>query len=48
MAGALSGVGLLPFDPDDFHRVIKEQFPPEKAAINMKAFDIGYQMTQPK
>lgn len=48
MAGALSGVGLLPFDPDDFQRVIKEQFPPEKAAINMKAFDIGYQMTQPK
>lgn len=45
MTGALSGSGALPLEPDDFKRVITEQFSPEKASLNMKAFDIGYQMT---
>lgn len=48
MAGALSGTGVLPFEQADFKAIIQEQFPPEKAAVNIKAFDIGYHMTQSK
>lgn len=46
MIGAVSGTGILPFDKDDFKEVIADFIPPDKVAMNIKAFEIGEKMVQ--
>jgi indolepyruvate ferredoxin oxidoreductase beta subunit len=46
MIGAVSGTGVLPFDKDDFKEVISDFIPPDKVAMNVKAFEIGEKMVQ--
>jgi indolepyruvate ferredoxin oxidoreductase beta subunit len=46
MIGAVSGTGILPFDKDDFKEVISDFIPPDKVAMNVKAFEIGEKMVQ--
>ncbi len=41
MAGALSATKDLPLEREDFKSIISEQFSPDKAEVNLKAFDIG-------
>lgn len=41
MIGALSEIGELGLDREDFKEVILERLPEEKLTINLKAFDIG-------
>ncbi len=41
MIGALSRIGELPLDREDFSEVIDRSMPPEKQGLNLKAFDIG-------
>ena len=45
MAGALSATGDLPLARSDFESIVSEQFSPDKAETNLKAFDIGYNCT---
>jgi indolepyruvate ferredoxin oxidoreductase beta subunit len=44
MTGALSAVGDLPIDRDDFTAVISRSLPSEKMADNLKAFALGVEM----
>jgi indolepyruvate ferredoxin oxidoreductase beta subunit len=44
MLGALSGVGVLPLDREDFKEVILGSIPQDKLDINLKAYDIGRQI----
>lgn len=39
--GALSGIGELPIDREDFKEVISKSFAADKVDLNLKAFDIG-------
>ncbi len=41
MVGAISGLGLLPVQMDDFVTVISETFPKKLLDVNKKAFEIG-------
>jgi indolepyruvate ferredoxin oxidoreductase beta subunit len=41
MIGALSALGDLPVNRDDFDAVIRRSLPGDKTADNLKAFDIG-------
>jgi indolepyruvate ferredoxin oxidoreductase beta subunit len=41
MIGAVSGIGALPVDREDFREVIRENLPAGTLDINLKAFDIG-------
>jgi indolepyruvate ferredoxin oxidoreductase beta subunit len=45
MVGALSGIDLLPVDREAFETVFSNTMTPDKLAVNLKAFDIGFQMT---
>ncbi|MEE9910291.1 MAG: indolepyruvate oxidoreductase subunit beta [Deltaproteobacteria bacterium] len=44
MIGALARTGLLPFDRKMFEKEIKKTLPPDKCAVNLKAFDAGAAM----
>jgi len=44
MIGALSAVGDLPIDRNDFSAVISRSLPSHKTAENLKAFDLGVEM----
>jgi indolepyruvate ferredoxin oxidoreductase beta subunit len=44
MIGALSAVGHLPIDQDDFTAVISRSLPSDKIADNLKAFALGVEM----
>jgi hypothetical protein len=46
MIGALAGTGALPLDRAEFETVIAETMPADKAAINLKAYDMGYEMVR--
>lgn len=46
MIGALSAVGDLPIDRDDFRAVISRSLPSQKTADNLKAFDLRVEMMQ--
>jgi indolepyruvate ferredoxin oxidoreductase, beta subunit len=41
MIGAISGLGLLPVEMDDFVTVIGETFPKKLLDVNRKAFELG-------
>jgi len=41
MIGALAATGLLPFDRRMFEKEIGRTMPPDKCALNLKAFDAG-------
>jgi indolepyruvate ferredoxin oxidoreductase beta subunit len=41
MIGALSRIGELPLDREDFSDVIDRSLPAGKQELNLKAFDIG-------
>jgi indolepyruvate ferredoxin oxidoreductase beta subunit len=41
MIGAVDGMGLLPVSIDDFKTVIVPSMPEDKAAINVRAYEIG-------
>jgi indolepyruvate ferredoxin oxidoreductase, beta subunit len=44
MIGALAKTGLLPLDRRAFKREINKSMSTDKCAINLKAFDAGYEM----
>jgi len=44
MIGALSAVGDLPVDRDDFEAALSRSLPAEKMADNLKAFDLGVEL----
>ena len=44
LLGALAGTHVLPFDRDDFSRVISGMMSAEKVGANLKAFDLGAQL----
>ena len=46
MIGAVAGTGALPLDRAEFETVIAETMPVDKTAINLKAYDMGYEMVQ--
>jgi len=48
MMGALSAVGHLPIDQDDFTAVISRTLPPDKIADNLQAFALGVGMMKEK
>jgi indolepyruvate ferredoxin oxidoreductase beta subunit len=41
MIGAVGGMDLLPVSIDDFRAVIGRGMPEDKAAVNVKAYEIG-------
>ncbi len=41
MIGAVTAVGVLPADREDFQDVISRTLPPDKLSVNLRAFDIG-------
>ncbi len=41
MLGAISGLGLLPIEMDDFITVVSETFPKKLLQVNRQAFEIG-------
>ncbi len=41
MIGAISGLGLLPIDIEDFMGAIRETFPAKVLDVNRKAFELG-------
>jgi indolepyruvate ferredoxin oxidoreductase beta subunit len=43
MTGALLGTGLLPLDRNKVEQQLKSTFKGEKQAINLKAFEMGYE-----
>ncbi len=43
MIGAISGLGLLPIETDDFVAVVSETFPKKLLGVNREAFEIGRQ-----
>lgn len=46
MIGAVAGLGVLPFDENDFARVMAGYVSQSKIAINMKAFEKGMEMVK--
>jgi indolepyruvate ferredoxin oxidoreductase beta subunit len=44
MIGAVSAIGDLPVDRDDFSAVISRTLPGDKRADNLKAFDLGIEL----
>jgi len=44
MIGAAAGIGVLPLARDDFEAVITETMPADKLELNLKAYDLGFQM----
>jgi indolepyruvate ferredoxin oxidoreductase beta subunit len=44
MIGALTKTGLLPIDRNTFLREINKNMSADKCAVNLKAFDAGYEM----
>jgi indolepyruvate ferredoxin oxidoreductase beta subunit len=48
MLGALSGLGVLPLEKDDFKEAILKSVPQDKLDVNLKAYDIGRQMIKEK
>ncbi len=46
MIGAAAGIGALPFDREDFEAVISETFSSDKLELNLKAFEMGFDMVQ--
>jgi len=44
MIGALSGLGVLPLEKEDFKEAILRSIPRDKLDINLKAYDIGRQI----
>jgi indolepyruvate ferredoxin oxidoreductase beta subunit len=46
MIGAAAGIGALPFDREDFEAVISETFSSDKLELNLKAFELGFDMVQ--
>jgi indolepyruvate ferredoxin oxidoreductase beta subunit len=44
MIGALSGLGVLPLEREDFKEAILRSIPRGKLDINLKAYDIGRQI----
>ena len=46
LVGALAGIGDLPLDRAEFETVIAETMPADKAAVNLKAYDMGYEMVR--
>lgn len=44
MLGALSGLGVLPLEKEDFKEAILKSVPQDKLDVNLKAYDIGRQM----
>lgn len=48
MLGALSGLGVLPMDKEDFKEAILKSISQDKLDINLKAYDIGRQIIKQK
>lgn len=48
MLGALSGLGVLPLEKEDFKEAILKSIPQDKLDVNLKAYDIGRQMIKEK
>lgn len=48
MLGALSGLGVLPLEKEDFKEAILKSVPQDKLDVNLKAYDIGRQMIKEK
>ncbi len=46
MIGAAAGIGALPFNRKDFEAVISETFSSDKLELNLKAFEMGFDMVQ--
>jgi len=46
MLGALFGTGLLPIKVSTIKEAVQARFPAKIAPINIKAFDLGYQVSQ--
>jgi len=46
MLGVLSGSGQLPIKVETIKEQIHARFPAKVAAVNIKAFDLGYQAYQ--
>jgi len=46
MIGAAAGLGTLPVDRKNFADVITETMPADKLELNLKAYDLGVQMTR--
>jgi len=46
MLGALFGTGLLPIKVSTIKEAVQARFPAKVAPINIKAFDLGYQVSQ--
>ena len=46
MIGAAAGLDLVPVDRCAFENAVAEVLPPEKVALNLKAFDQGGEMIQ--
>jgi len=44
LIGALSAIGDLPMDREDFKRVISSTMSSDKVAVNLSAYDMGVQM----
>ena len=44
MIGAAAGLDLLPLDRDAFKSAVAAAMTPDKAVLNLKAFDQGAQM----
>lgn len=41
MIGAVGGMDLLPVSIDDFHEVTRRDMPPDRVAVNLRAYEIG-------
>ena len=48
MIGALAGIGELPLDRRDFKQVIARSMPADKVKDNLRAYDMGIDMTRKK
>jgi indolepyruvate ferredoxin oxidoreductase beta subunit len=46
MLGALGGLGVVPFDRDDFEKAIALRLAPGQIPINLQAFDAGMDLIQ--
>lgn len=46
MIGALAGIGELPLDRQDFKQVISRSMPADKVKDNLRAYDMGIDMTR--
>ncbi|KYK36383.1 MAG: indolepyruvate ferredoxin oxidoreductase [Theionarchaea archaeon DG-70-1] len=44
MLGAVAGLNVLPLNKKDFEQAVSRIFPEDKVSINLKAFEIGFEM----